>query len=72
MARRVRPLGSHRQDIVELPIRDVDHVTRMIEDAPTTVAFREVFCRFGEGIFAPDRCKKTLELFAEKGIPCFR
>ena len=50
----------------------MDHVIRMIEDAPTSMPFRKVFCRFGQGILAPDRCKKTLELFAEKGIPRFR
>jgi hypothetical protein len=34
--------------------------------------FREVFLLFGQGTLAPDRCRKTLELFAEKVIPRFR
>ena len=36
------------------------------------VPFREVFLLFGQGILERDRCKKTLELFAEKVMPRFR
>ena len=34
--------------------------------------FNEVYLLFGQGILARDRCKKTLELFAERVIPRFR
>jgi hypothetical protein len=31
-----------------------------------------VFLLFGQGMLEHDRCKKTLELFAEKVMPRFR
>ena len=63
------PFGQDRPPLL---IGDVDTVSRMIENALKHVPFREMFCLFGQGILAPDRCKKTLELFAEKVIPRFR
>ena len=63
------PFGQDRPPLL---IGDVDTVTRMIENALTHVPFREMFCLFGQGILEPDRCKKTLELFAEKVIPRFQ
>ena len=41
-------------------------------DSESHVPFNEMFLLFGQGILEPDRCKKTLELFAEKVIPRFR
>jgi len=63
------PFGQDRPPLL---IGDVDTVTRMIENAAAHVPFNEMFLLFGQGILEPDRCKKTLELFAEKVIPRFR
>jgi hypothetical protein len=63
------PFGQDRPPLL---IGDADTVTRMIENAASHVPFNEMFLLFGQGILAPDRCRKTLELFAEKVIPRFR
>ena len=63
------PFGQDRPPLL---IGDPDHVSRMIDNALKHVPFREVFCLFGQGILEPDRCKTTLELFAEKVIPRFQ
>ena len=63
------PFGQDRPPLL---IGDADTVSRMIESAARHVPFREVFLLFGQGILERDRCKKTLELFAEKVIPRFR
>ena len=47
-------------------------VSRLIENAARHVPFREIFLLFGQGILDRDRCRKTLELCAEKVIPRFR
>jgi alkanesulfonate monooxygenase SsuD/methylene tetrahydromethanopterin reductase-like flavin-dependent oxidoreductase (luciferase family) len=63
------PFGQDRPPLL---IGDADTVTRMIENAASHVPFNEMFLLFGQGILEPDRCRKTLELFAEKVIPRFR
>jgi hypothetical protein len=60
------------RELPPLLIGDVDTVTRMIENAVAHVPFNEMFLLFGQGILEPDRCKRTLEIFAEKVIPRFR
>jgi alkanesulfonate monooxygenase SsuD/methylene tetrahydromethanopterin reductase-like flavin-dependent oxidoreductase (luciferase family) len=63
------PFGQDRPPLL---IGDADTVSRMIENAARHVPFREIFLLFGQGILDRDRCRKTLELCAEKVIPRFR
>ena len=45
--------------------------SRRLEEVRRHVMSNEVFLLFGQGILEPDRCLKTLELFAEKVMPRF-
>jgi hypothetical protein len=50
----------------------VDTICRKLDAVSRHVKSNEVFLQFGQGILEPDKCLKTLELFAEKVMPRFR
>ena len=64
------PFGQDRPPLL---IGDADTVTRMIENAasPRAASTRCSSCSV-RASSSRDRCRKTLELFAEKVIPRFR
>ncbi len=55
-----------------LLVGDVDTICRKLDAVSRHVKSNEVFLQFGQGILEPDKCLKTLELFADKVMPRFR
>lgn len=64
--------APYGRGIPPLLVGDVDTICRKLEAVARHVKSNEVFLQFGQGILEPDKCLKTLELFAEKVMPRFR